>query len=240
MSQRPSLSWARSRMRCRGWSARSSSRGHEVASKGYFHHSISHFSREEFRDDVVRSREALEKASDGKVYGFRIGHQWFVPDRSVGARRSRRGGLRLRLERTATVSGGTPASGWRRRPHRHRCGDREIWEFPLASWSIAGWSLPISGGNYFRQLPHSLVRRAVDSWVKRADAPFLMYFHVWELDPDQPRILAAPWTQRVRQYRHLQKMPEIVRYYLGKYRFQGIADHLGLPHSCQCCDGRMP
>ena len=66
-----------------------------------------------------------------------------------------------------------------------------------------------------------MIRRAVDSWVKRADAPFLMYFHVWELDPDQPRILAAPWTERVRQYRNLHKMPEIVRFYLGNYRFQG-------------------
>ncbi len=55
-------------------------RGHEVASKGYFHHSISHFSREEFRDDVARSREALERASGSHVHGFRIGHQWFAPD----------------------------------------------------------------------------------------------------------------------------------------------------------------
>ena len=51
-----------------------------------------------------------------------------------------------------------------------------------------------------------MIRRAVASWVKKNYAPFLMYFHVWELDPDQPRIRAAPWKERVRQYRNLDRM----------------------------------
>jgi hypothetical protein len=56
-----------------------------------------------------------------------------------------------------------------------------------------------------------------------------MYFHVWELDPDQPRIQAAPYLERVRQYRNLDKMPEIIRYYLQRYSFTSVGDYLGLP-----------
>ncbi|MFN2196547.1 MAG: DUF3473 domain-containing protein, partial [Anaerolineales bacterium] len=78
-----------------------------------------------------------------------------------------------------------------------------------------------------------MIRRAVSSWVKRGKSPFLMYFHVWELDPDQPRLRAAPWTQRVRQYRHLDRMEPIIRCYLERYRFTGIADYLGLPRHRQ-------
>src|SRR3990172_4990420 len=37
-------------------------RGHEVASKGYYHHSIEQLSRNGFREDLLRTREALEKA----------------------------------------------------------------------------------------------------------------------------------------------------------------------------------
>ena len=59
------------------------------------------------------------------------------------------------------------------------------------------------------------------AWNQDTDAPFLMYFHVWEMDPEQPRILAAPLWERIRQYRNLSKMDEIVRYYLGRYRFTG-------------------
>src|SRR5215208_5815822 len=34
------------------------SRGHDVASKGYHHRALREMSREEFRDDLLRSREA--------------------------------------------------------------------------------------------------------------------------------------------------------------------------------------
>ena len=203
-------------------------RGHEVASKGYFHHSIGHFSREMFREDLVRSREVLENASGSPVHGFRIGHQWFGPndlwalDVLADEGFAYDSSVRPLFRRFA----GEP---WRRRPHRHRHDGGEIWEFPLSSWTLGGWSVPISGGNYFRQLPHWLVRRAVDSWVHRAEAPFLMYFHIWELDPDQPRIRAAPWAQRVRQYRNLELMEPILRCYLERFRFMGIADYLRLP-----------
>jgi polysaccharide deacetylase family protein (PEP-CTERM system associated) len=202
-------------------------RGHEVASKGYFHHSIKHFGREQFREDLARSREALEAASGSSVRGFRIGHRWFGP-----------GDLWaldvLAEEGFAYDSSLRPLfwrfsdEPWRRRPHVHRHDQREIWEFPLASWSLGGWAVPISGGNYFRQFPEWMVRWAVRAWVGRGDAPFLMYFHVWELDPDQPRIQAAPWTQRIRQYRNLDRMETIIRRYLKLYRFTGIAQHLGL------------
>ena len=202
-------------------------RGHEVASKGYFHRSIRHFSREEFREDLLRSREALEKASGCSVKGFRIGHRWFGPDDMWALDVLAEEGfaydssVRPLFFRFA----GEPT---RRRPHQHDHNGHKIWEFPLTSWTFGGWSVPISGGNYFRQLPHWMVRRAVASWIKRDEAPFLMYFHVWELDPDQPRIRAAPWTQRIRQYRHLDRMEPIVRCYLERYRFTGIADYLGL------------
>ncbi len=56
-------------------------------------------------------------------------------------------------------------------------------------------------------------------------------FHVWELDPDQPRIAAAPLRERIRQYRNLRKMGDIVRFYLGRYSFTGIGAYLGLPQS---------
>jgi polysaccharide deacetylase family protein (PEP-CTERM system associated) len=203
-------------------------RGHEVASKGYFHHSIGHFSRDEFRDDVARSRDALERAAGSQIHGFRIGHQWFDPDDLWALDVLAKEGFTYDSS-IRPLFGRFSQEPWRRRPHRNRVDGGEIWEFPLTSWTMMGWSVPISGGNYFRQLPHWMIRRAVASWVKEGKAPFLMYFHVWELDPDQPRILAAPWKERVRQYRNLDRMEGIVRYYLENYEFSGIADALGLP-----------
>jgi len=211
-------------------------RGHEVASKGYLHRSIREFNREEFRDDVARSREVLERASGAEVYGYRIGHRWFAP-RDLWALDV------LAAEGFAYDSSVRPLfrryarEPWRWLPHRHSCSDGELWEFPLSAWPLGNWWFPISGGNWFRQFPHWLMRRGVAAWVRNTLAPFLMYFHVWELDPDQPHIQGAPLAQRIRQYRNLDKMAGIIRYYLDRYRFIGIADYLGLPHKGEAFEG---
>ena len=63
--------------------------------------------------------------------------------------------------------------------------------------------------------------------MRQEEAPFVLYFHVWELDPDQPRV-AAPMLQRVRQYRNLERMQGFVEDLLHRYDFRTAADYLGL------------
>ncbi len=202
-------------------------RGHEIASKGYYHRSLSQLSESELRADLRRSKEALERASGRRVNGYRIAHGWFGPQ-DLWALDV------LAEEGFAYDSSVRPLfrafahQPSRRFAYRHRHGDAELWEFPLSTFSLGGWSLPIAGGNYLRQFPHALMRRAVAHWHRNSGAPFVMYFHVWELDPGQPRIRAAPLLERVRQYRNLDRMPAIIRHYLSAYRFVGIGDYLGL------------
>lgn len=202
-------------------------RGHEVASKGYYHRSIRQLTREEFRDDLLRSREALEKASGTPVLGYRIAYGGLAPGDLWALDVLAREGFAYdsSLRPTWRLYAHEP---WRRFAHRHRSGDLTLWELPLSTFSLGGWCFPIAGGNYLRQLPHSVMRRAVARWHRTCDSPFLFYFHVWELDPDQPRINGAPPRQRIRQYRNLDKMPEIIRHYLSRYRFLPIRDYLGL------------
>lgn len=208
-------------------------RGHEVASKGYAHRSIRQFDREEFRADLLRSREALEKASGTPIHGYRIAYGWFSPEDLWALDVLIEEGVRYDTS-VRPLFHRYARQPHRRMPHIHRSEKGEIWEFPLPAWTVGGWSFPIAGGNYLRQFPHWFMRRRVASWIDANQQPFLMYFHVWELDPNQPRIQAAPWRERIRQYRNLSKMEEIVRYYLGRYRFSGVGEHLGLtPRSPQ-------
>lgn len=202
-------------------------RGHEVASKGYYHRCIRQLTPDEFRDDLLRSREALEKASGSPVLGYRIAYGGLAPADLWALDVLAQEGFAYdsSLRPTWRLYAHEP---WRRFVHGHRCGDVTLWELPLSTFSLGGWCLPIAGGNYLRQLPHSVMHRAVARWHRTYDSPFLFYFHVWELDPDQPRINGAPPRQRIRQYRNLDKMPEIVRHYLSRYRFLPIRDYLGL------------
>jgi hypothetical protein len=107
-------------------------------------------------------------------------------------------------------------------------GGRPFLEVPLSSIQLLGIDVPIAGGNYFRQFPSALVRRAVAHWDRHYSAPYVMYFHTWELDPDQPRVKGLPWSQHVRQYRNLRKMPGLVRDYLETYRFTSIVEYFEL------------
>ena len=70
------------------------------------------------------------------------------------------------------------------------------------------------------------MRTAVKDWTQRYDEPFVMYFHVWELDVEQPRISAASTYNRIRHYRKLDKMEWIIRENLQKYFVSG-AEFLG-------------
>jgi polysaccharide deacetylase family protein (PEP-CTERM system associated) len=202
-------------------------RGHEVASKGYYHRDIRSLGRDTFRDDAVRAREALEWATGCRVLGYRLAQQWLRPSDlwilEVLAESGYAYDSSVRLVFRTYAS-----EPWRQFPHRVEVAGRPFLEVPLSSVRLFGLDVPIAGGNYFRQFPHSLVRRAVAHWDRHYSAPYVMYFHTWELDPDQPRINGVSLRQQIRQYRNLKRMPAMIRHYLENYRFTSVADYFEL------------
>ena len=203
-------------------------RGHEVASKGFLHRSIRQMTPEQFREDVRRSRDALQNATGQEVRGYRVPRGGFT--------RHDLWALEVLSEEGFAFDSSLRPLGFafkgephRRFIHTHQSAAGSIWEVPLSTWKLGPLYLPISGGNYVRQLPDPFIRRAVKSWEDDVRSPLVFYFHVWELDPDQPRISVVSMLDRVRQYRNLQQMPERIRYYLDRYSFGSIADHLKLP-----------
>jgi polysaccharide deacetylase family protein (PEP-CTERM system associated) len=202
-------------------------RGHEVASKGYLHRSIRDVTPDALREDARRSRLVLEDAAGVAVRGYRTPRGGF--------RRKDLWALDILAEEGFVFDASVRASGLisgrddrLRSIHRHVCSNgTSIWEVPITSCRLGPLSLPIGGGNYVRQLPDGFVRRAVKASAQ--SAPLVFYFHIWELDPEQPRISGIPALERVRQYRNLQLMPDRIRCYLQDYRFGSIADHLALP-----------
>jgi GT2 family glycosyltransferase len=120
----------------------------------------------------------------------------------------------------------------RRFLHRHRTTDgNSIWEVPLSSVRVGGVDVPIAGGNWFRQFPHWAMMRAFRRWEATREEPFVMYFQVWELDPEQPRVQAAGPLTRLRHYRNLGKQAWNLRDYFASARFGSVADCLGLDTS---------
>ena len=202
-------------------------RGHEIATRGYYHRALRDFEPSEFRDDVQRAREALQRASGQPVVGYRVAQGWLAP----GDLWALRALAELDFAYDSSIKPilrDWSNEPWRRFVHRQEFDGKGLWEIPLSSARLLGFHIPIAGGNYFRQWPHWMVRRAVARWDRENAAPFVMYFHTWELDPAQPKFTGAPMHARVRQYRNLERMPAIIGYYLTKYRFTSVAESLNL------------
>lgn len=215
-----------------GWIAETSpdlvreivARGHEVASRGFYHRSAKNLTPDEFREDLRRSNAAIENATGQKVVGYRAAEKLVFGQSEWVLKTLADEGFAY----DASFLPDTSDDRSRRFAHEVEVAGKKIWEFPYSTTDLGFGLLPISGGNYYRQLPYTLMRKAVKGWHKKYADPFVFYFHVWELDPEQPRISAASGMNRIRHYRKLDKMEWILHENLALYKCTGIAEHLGI------------
>lgn len=204
-------------------------RGHEVASRGFYHRSLSQLTTEEIREDLRKTNQVLQDASQQKIIGYRSAEKLsYEKDERI---------LDILADEGFAYDASYVPNKRDEKPKRfahqiHKNG-KAIWEFPYSTRNLGVGLLPISGGNYFRQIPYTLMRHAVKDWTNRYEEPFVFYFHVWELDPEQPIISAASRYNRIRHYRKLDKMEWIIKENLELYDFGDIAEHLGLKNTLQ-------
>ncbi len=204
-------------------------RGHEIASRGFYHRSLSQLTPEEIREDLRKTNHVLQDASGQKIIGYRSAEKLsYEKDERI---------LEILADEGFAYDASFVPVKSDKKPKRfahqvHKDG-KAIWEFPYSTRNLGLGLLPISGGNYFRQIPYTLMRHAVKDWTNRYEEPFVFYFHVWELDPEQPKISAASRYNQIRHYRKLDKMEWILKENLELYEFCDVAEFLDLKESLQ-------
>lgn len=201
--------------------------GHEVAVRGYYHRGVQDMTPDEFKADVIRARQAVEDATGRKVNGYRLADGWLRPNDlwALDALAELGFAYDSSITPMRKAFGDDPR---RFTPHEHRNGHRSVLELPVSTGNILGVRVPVASGNYLRQLPQWLTRRATDRWVKQHPHPLVAYFHIWELDPDQPELSGIGLFRRLRHYRNLKKMPARIGELLTRYRFGSVAEFLNL------------
>ena len=184
--------------------------GHEVASHGYDHARVFTLSPEAFRADLRRSRALLEDASGQRVVGYR------APSFSIDQRTPWAHAI-LAEEGYRYSSSVAPIRhdhyGWPESPRfawRPVAG-QDLLELPVTTAELGGRRLAAGGGGFFRLLPYGFSRWAVRQVNGREKRPAIIYFHPWEIDPDQPRVAGAPLRSRLRHYSNLSVMADKLR-----------------------------
>lgn len=201
-------------------------RGHEIACHGWSHRLVYKQSPPEFRDETARAKKLLEDMVGAPVIGYRAA-SYSVVDKSLWA-------LDILCDLGFTYDSsifpirhdnyGIPDANVS--PYRHRTpADNEIVEFPLTTFELLGWRLPVSGGGYFRVFPYGLTRAALGRINRRERRPFIFYLHPWEIDPQQPRIEAG-WFSRFRHYTNLEKCEARLCRLMSEFSFAPARDTL--------------
>jgi polysaccharide deacetylase family protein (PEP-CTERM system associated) len=192
--------------------------GHEVASHGWSHRSVTALGVHEFRSEIARSRDLLSELTGQPVLGFRAPNfsippawEWafdvlleegYSYDSSIfpgrGSRRAETHGGTYAVTRTAG----------------------ELTEVPMTCVRFGRWRLPAAGGAWFRLFPYRMTARALHQAEQREE-PAVFYIHPWELDPLQPRI-KADWLTRIRHYGGLSRTESKLERLLARFRFTSI------------------
>ena len=190
-------------------------RGHEIASHGYDHTRVFTFTAKEFAEDLAKARAILEDACGEPVTGYR------APSFSIDAR-TPWAHEALAEHGYAYSSSVAPVVhdhyGWREAPRfafTPVAGD-DLVEIPVTTALFRGRRLAAGGGGFFRVLPYGFSRWAVRQ-VNREGRPAVFYFHPWEVDPDQPRVVRAPLRSRLRHYTNLKRMAGKLTDLLGDF-----------------------
>jgi polysaccharide deacetylase family protein (PEP-CTERM system associated) len=200
--------------------------GHEVACHSHLHRPLWRLTPEEFRADTRRSLQALEQASGKKVVGYRaptfsvvertlwaieiLAEEGLLYDSSIfpvqhdtyGIPSAPRFTFQWQLE-----NGGT------------------LYEVPPTTARYLGRNWPAAGGGYLRILPIWYTRWMLKR-ARREAQPLVLYFHPWEIDPQQPRIEAS-FRSRFRHYTNLTGMEFRIAELLRSSRFLPVREVLG-------------
>lgn len=198
--------------------------GHEIGCHSYAHRFIYELTPDQFRDDTLRARKAIEDAAGVPVLAYRA-PSFSITPRSLWA-------LDILAELGFKVDCsifpihhdlyGFPTAP--RQPFRIRVNGSSLLEFPPTTLRIGSWNIPVTGGGYLRQLPFDFQLRALKTLEGRREA-IQLYFHPWELDPDQPRI-AASLLSRLRHYRNLDQTAHRLRRLLALFHFDAVSEVL--------------
>ena len=193
--------------------------GHEIGCHSYTHRLVYNLSVAEFREDTRRAVRAIEDACGVRPRIYRA-PSYSVVARSLWA-------LEVLVECGFTHDSsiypiahdryGIP--GFSRHACRIETPSGPIYEVPAATVRLSDTRIaPVGGGGYLRLLPYRYTAAGIRRVNQSEGRPVVVYFHPWEIDPDQPR-LTSGIISSLRTYTGLTGMGRKLERLVSEFRF---------------------
>lgn len=203
------------------------SRHHEVACHGYSHQLVYTQTPDEFYTETKKAKSIIEDQIQARLTGYRAA-SYSITLKSLWALDAL---ADLEFEYDSSIFPvrhdryGIPGSA--RFPYiiETRNG-KQLIEYPISTYSPAGFSIPVAGGGYFRLFPYWFTAAALKAINTTEKKPFIFYLHPWEIDPNQPRVKNAKWFSRFRHYNNLDTTEARLGKLLSNFEFGRVRDVL--------------
>ena len=202
-------------------------RGHELASHGYDHTKVCEQSRDEFFEDVRKTKRLLEDIAGVGVKGYRAAGFSINAATPWAYEALAAAGYQYSSSSHPIAHDHYGDARAPRNPHRSP-GGGDLIEAPVATVDMFGKRISCAGGGWFRASPAALSRSLLRRAEASLDGPVIFYFHPWEIDPDQPRIKRAPLKSKIRHYLNLDKMRGKLSKILTAFEWNRIDDALAI------------
>ncbi len=198
-------------------------RGHEIGCHGFAHQRLHRLTPELFRTDLRKALGHLTDQAQQPVRCYR------APSFSIV--KSTLWGFDVLAEEGFTCDSsvfpvrhdfyGIPEAPRFAHWHETRAGN-SVFEFPPSTIRILNNNIGVGGGGYLRFAPYAVTKRALRRINESEKMPAMVYFHPWEIDPEQPRIPASA-RSRLRHYTNLSTMEGKVVRLLHDFRFANLS-----------------
>jgi polysaccharide deacetylase family protein (PEP-CTERM system associated) len=203
------------------------SAGHEIGCHSYAHQLVYRQTPDEFRRDTERAVDRIVSACGVRPRVYRA-PSYSIIEESFWA-------LQILVECGFTHDSsiypiahdryGVP--GFSREVQRIDTPSGPILEIPVGTVKLSNNRVaPIGGGGYLRLLPYAYTSAGIRVVNRKEGMPACMYFHPWEIDPDQPRLASGP-VSRLRTYLGLKGMYRKLERLLTDFEFSTIGDVYG-------------
>ncbi len=195
--------------------------GHEVGSHSHMHRLIYELTPAEFRQDTTEASDAIAQACGVRPRAYRA-PSYSITTKSLWA-------LEVLVECGFTHDSSIyPIShdrygipGFPRHAGMVATQSGPIFEVPIATIRMSnGSASPVGGGAYLRLLPYCYTAAGIRR-INRESMPACIYFHPWELDSGQPRLIQGVLS-RLRTYAGIGAMPRKLDRLLREFQFSNM------------------
>jgi polysaccharide deacetylase family protein (PEP-CTERM system associated) len=198
--------------------------GHEIGCHGYAHQRLQTLTQNQFREDLRRATAVLTDQVQRPVRCYRapsfsivrntmwafdvLAEEGFVFDSSLFPVRHDNYGVpdAERFPYWQVTSRGS-----------------RIFEFPPSTVRTAKNNWAVAGGGYLRLFPYTATHWAIRHINDVQQQPAMVYFHPWEIDPEQP-VMDAGLRSTLRHYINLKTTAGKIERLLEDFQFTTLSD----------------